>query len=276
MLPLWPVLAMFGIAVVAMTATWELQRRTRNAGYVDVVWAALMGASAAFYSFVGAGAGLPRTLVAVLGGIWGFRLSIHLLTRVLHEAEDGRYRYLRQYWNNDQRKFFGFFMLQAVFTAVYSLPFLVAASNMHHEPGPWTVAAVAIWVISLTGESLADHQLARFRSQPANAGRTCRTGLWRYSRHPNYFFEWLHWFAYVALAVGSPWWWLALAGPLLMGAALLWVTGIPFTEAQALRSRGDDYRRYQHETSVFFPWFPKKVGNGETGNGDGKSATSPL
>ncbi|MGH8164637.1 MAG: DUF1295 domain-containing protein, partial [Rhodanobacteraceae bacterium] len=111
--------------------------------------------------------------------------------------------------------------------------------------------------LSVFGETIADRQLARFRANPANDGKTCREGLWRYSRHPNYFFEWLHWFAYVALAIGSPLWWLALAGPVVMFVFLRFISGIPYTEAQALRTRGDDYRAYQHDTSMLFPWFPK-------------------
>ena len=90
-----------------------------------------------------------------------------------------------------------------------------------------------------------------------NRGRICDVGLWRYSRHPNYFFEWLHWFAYVLLAIGSPIAWLAWAGPLVMYVFLRWISGIPYTEAQALRTRGEDYRDYQRTTPMLFPWFPK-------------------
>jgi steroid 5-alpha reductase family enzyme len=111
----------------------------------------------------------------------------------------------------------------------------------------------------VAGEYLADHQLARFRADPANGGRTCRSGLWRYSRHPNYFFEWLHWFTYVALAAGSRLAWVALSGPLVMYVFLRWVSGIPFTEAQALRTRGEDYRDYQRRTSMLFPWPPRRT-----------------
>jgi steroid 5-alpha reductase family enzyme len=252
---LWIVLA---FAAVAMTATWWLQLRTRNAGYVDVAWAALVAGAALFYGAFGDGAGVPRLLVAMLGGIWGFRLSMHLLARVLNEAEDGRYRYLRQHWNGHQGKFFGFFMAQALLTALFSVPLLVAASNPQPGFTPWTLAALLVWMLSLGGESLADLQLARFRADPGNRGQVCRVGLWAWSRHPNYFFEWLHWFSYVLLAVGSPYWWLALLGPVLMLTSLLWVTGIPYVEAQALRSRGDAYRRYQREVSAFVPWFPRR------------------
>jgi steroid 5-alpha reductase family enzyme len=258
MFPYGPLLLVFAAATAAMIATWWLQVRTRNAGYVDVVWAALMGAAALFYGAVGMGAATPRLLVAMLGGIWGFRLSLHLLSRVLHETEDGRYRHLREHWRDDQRKFLAFFLGQAVLTALFSLPFLVVANNPVAGITLWSVLGVALWLLSLGGETLADLQLSAWRRNPANRGRTCRHGLWAYSRHPNYFFEWLHWFAYVLLAVGSPYWIWSLSGPLLMGASLLWLTGIPFTEAQSLRSRGDDYRAYQREVSMFFPWFPSR------------------
>jgi steroid 5-alpha reductase family enzyme len=229
--PLTPLLIVLLGSVLAMTATWWLQVRTRNAGYVDVVWAGLMGVAALFYGAVGMGAATPRLLVAMLGGIWGFRLCLHLLSRVLHEAEDGRYRHLRAHWRDDQRKFFAFFMAQALSTALFSIPFLVAVNNPIAGFTGWSLAAMTVWALSLGGESLADMQLAAWRRNPANRGRTCRAGLWGWSRHPNYFFEWLHWFSYVLLAVGSPWWAWSLLGPVLMGASLYWVTGIPFTEA---------------------------------------------
>ena len=115
-----------------------------------------------------------------------------------------------------------------------------------------------IWTISVLGESIADAQLARFRSNPANRGKTCRIGLWNYSRHPNYFFEWLHWWSYVAIAWSAPYGWTTLLAPALMWFFLFKVTGIPATEAQAVISRGDDYKLYQQTTSVFVPWFPKR------------------
>lgn len=257
---LTPLVVVAVAAVLVMAATWELQRRTRNAGYVDVAWAALMAAAALYYAAIGDGALTLRLLVGLMGGLWGLRLARHLLIRVRHEPEDGRYRALREHWQDDQRRMFGFFMLQAGFTALFSLPFLVVASNPLAPATGWIALALAVFAGSLAGETIADRQLARFRNDPANRGRTCRDGLWRYSRHPNYFFEWLHWFAYPLLAIGAPFWWLTLLGPLLMGASLVWFTGIPFTEAQALRTRGEDYRRYQRETSMFVPWFPRRSG----------------
>ena len=124
----------------------------------------------------------------------------------------------------------------------------------------WAAIGIGIWLLSVGGESLADRQLARFRADPAHRGRTCRAGLWRYSRHPNYFFEWLHWFSYVALAIGGARCLVCRClGPLLMYVFLRWISGVPYTEAQALRSRGEEYREYQRSTSVLIPWWPRQA-----------------
>jgi steroid 5-alpha reductase family enzyme len=256
----WPLAVVWLLASIVMLLGWLRQLTTRNAGIVDVLWSLCMAAAALFYASVASGAVLPRILVAVLGGVWGFRLALHLMHRVGSEPEDGRYRYLREHWNGDQRRFFGFFMAQALATALYSIPFWIAAGNPTRDWSIWITLAVAVWLISIGGETIADRQLAALRADRANHGKTCRTGLWRHSRHPNYFFEWLHWFTYVLLSVGAgPAWLVAsLIGPALMLASLYWLTGIPFTEAQALRSRGDDYRDYQRTTNALIPWFPKE------------------
>ncbi len=255
----WYILYVWIAASFVMSIGWLIQLRTRNAGIVDAIWAGSMGASAVYYAWISSGGLAPRIGVAVLGGIWGLRLCVHILVRVLHESEDGRYRYLRSHWNDDQGKFFGFFMLQAFSIALFSLPFYAVAENPRETFSIWCVCGFVVWLTSMIGESIADAQLSRYRKNPANRGKTCRAGLWRYSRHPNYFFEWIHWFAYVFLAIGTPFpaWLLSLLGPALMLGSLVWVSGIPFTEAQALRSRGDDYRDYQRTTSMLIPWWPR-------------------
>ena len=126
---LGPVLLVWLLASAIMLLGWLRQRQTRNAGIVDVLWSACMAGAALFYASIANGASMPRILVAILGGTWGVRLALHLMHRVSREPEDGRYRYLREHWHDDQRRFFGFFMAQALATALYSLPFWIAASN---------------------------------------------------------------------------------------------------------------------------------------------------
>ena len=245
-------------AALAMSLGWAWQRLHENAGIVDVIWTAGIGAAALWYAAVLDGGVMPRALLGLLGALWSLRLVAHLAPRVLKGPEDGRYRQLRLRWQGNQAKIFGMFQFQALLIVLFSSPFLAVARNPTAALTPWMLAGIAVWIGSVCGEALADRELARFRADPVNRGRTCRAGLWRYSRHPNYFFEWLHWFAYVCLAVGSPLFWLSISGPVIMYAFLRWVSGIPFTEAQALRTRGEDYRRYQAETSQLIPWFPKE------------------
>jgi steroid 5-alpha reductase family enzyme len=243
-------------AAVMMTFGWLWQRRHTNAGIVDVLWSAGLCASAVLNGIFGTGALAPRLLVALLGGIWGARLALHLWIRVRGEPEDGRYRALREHWNGSQPKWFGLFQFQALLIPLFSIPFAAAAANPNASV-LWIAVALGFWNVSVLGESRADHQLARFRADPANRGKTCRAGLWRYSRHPNYFFEWVHWFSYVALAVTAPTFWYSLSGPVLMYVFLRFISGVPYTEAQALRTRGEDYRNYQRSTSVLIPWWPR-------------------
>ena len=254
------VLIGWAFAAGMMACLWLLQRARANAGVVDVGWAAGLGVIAVLYAALASGAWPHRLLVGAVAGIWSARLAVYVfLNRVRGKPEDGRYQTLRARWGpGAQRRFFVFFQAQALLDAVLSLPFLAIALNTHHSLSGWEYAGLALWVTAIGGESAADTQLARWRADPAHHGRTCRAGLWRYSRHPNYFFEWLHWWVYVVMGVSAGWWWFAtLVGPALMSLFLFRVTGIPATEAQALASRGDDYRDYQRTTSAFVPWFPK-------------------
>lgn len=249
------------VASVLMLGLWLWHLRLHNAAVVDVGWAAALGLAALVHATFGSGQPVRRWTAAAMMMIWGIRLAVYLLTtRVFGHGEDARYASLRQARGAAaNRWFFWFFQAQALLAALLSWPIAVAAS----DPAPRIAVTVwmgaALWIVAVAGESIADRQLAAFKASPANRGRTCRSGLWRYSRHPNYFFEWLVWVAFALVAAASPGGWLAWACPAVMLFFLFRVTGIPATEAQALRSRGDEYRDYQRTTSAFVPWPPRRT-----------------
>jgi steroid 5-alpha reductase family enzyme len=252
-----PLLHVLAASTVLLLAGWLVQRRLHNAGLADLLWAACIAGSALYYGVVAGGSLVSQMLVTVMGGIWGFRLIMHLLTRMLNEREDARYRHLRHRWNGNQLRFLLLFAGRALSATLFSVPLYVAAANPLAQAEPWTVLAAVVYLVGLSGEAYADMQLAEFRSKPKHLGHTCRSGLWRFSRHPNYLFGCLHWFSYVFLAIGMPWhlWALTLLGPLL--TMLGWIGAIPAAEAQALRTRGDDYRAYQRSTNLLLPGLPK-------------------
>jgi steroid 5-alpha reductase family enzyme len=255
-------LALMGatLVIVMMLILWIIHLFINNAAIVDVGWAAGLGILAVFYAFAGPGYHARKWAIASMAGFWGLRLAAHLLfTRIIGHPEEGRYVQLRKEWKtNLPLRFLFFFEFQALLDVVLSLPFLLACMDTRAPLGVLEKVGAGIWLAAILGEAIADQQLNAFKKNPANKGKTCRAGLWKYSRHPNYFFEWLVWVGYAAFALGSPWGWLGLLSPALILYFLLGVTGIPATEAQALRSRGTEYRAYQRTTSSFVPWFPKK------------------
>jgi len=257
---LQPLLALTGL-VILFAGAFQVCRRLDNYGFVDVVWSYAFGLLAGFYGMVGRGWPPRRTVLAVLVGIWSLRLGSHLLRRLArhHPAEDPRYGAMRRQWEGQvERRMAVFFQQQAASVVVLGLPFLMIAANPH--PGftgiEWV--AFALWGSAVLGEAVADAQLAAFKRDPGSLGKVCARGLWRYSRHPNYFFEWLIWMSYGLFALAAPWGWLGLVAPASILYLLLRVTGIPLTEQQSLRSKGAAYAEYQRTTSVFFPWPPKK------------------
>jgi steroid 5-alpha reductase family enzyme len=243
-----------------MLVLWIIHLLLKNAAIVDVGWAAGLALLAGYYACAGPGYAARRYAIAAMAGIWGLRLSSYLLfARVIGHPEEGRYVQLRKDWKtNLPLRFLFFFEFQALLGVALSVPFLLACLDSRAPLGLFEKLGGAIWIAGILGESLADTQLNAFKRNPANKGKLCRAGLWNYSRHPNYFFEWLIWLGYATFVIASPWGWLGLLSPALILYFLLRVTGIPATEEQALRSRGDQYREYQKTTSAFIPWFPKK------------------
>lgn len=258
--PLQLVLIAYLAMVPAMAVLWVLHLWMRNASLADVGWCLGLITVVLWYATQAAGEIDRKVLVALLVVIYAGRLGLHiLLDRVLGKTEDARYRRLRAQWGASAGWFiFGYFQLQALAVAGFSLPFLVVIQNPRPPFALSELLGGIIWLVAVSGEALADWQLASFRAKRWNRDRVCRDGLWYYSRHPNYFFEWLHWWAYVVMAIGAPGWPLTLIGPVVMGWALVKITGIPLAEAQALVSRGEEYRRYQQSTSRFIPWPPRR------------------
>lgn len=254
------------IAFLIMCALWAVQRATGNAGIVDVGWSASVPLLALFYFVALQGWDSTRAIIAIIMALcWGIRLAWHIHRRSHGKPEDARYTDLRHSWGNAfQWKIFIFFQAQAVAAVIFSIPFLIPVfgdsinkSGAPHALSVIEIIGAAIWLLAWLGESAADRQLNRFKANPANKGRVCEYGWWNYSRHPNYFFEWLIWVGLAVYCWPSPLGAVALVCPLFMLFFLFKLTGIPATEEQALKSKGEAYRHYQQTTSVFVPWFKK-------------------
>lgn len=248
-------------ASALMCVAWMLYRATDKASWVDAFWAGTLALLALAYAWLLPGDVTRRVLVALVGGLWGARLAMHIAVRVARGPEDARYVTLRADWKTDLHgRFFRFYMVQAAVAVVLSVPFLLMARDAAPFGRATELAGLVLWGLALTGESVADAQLARFKRTSANKGLVCRSGLWSMSRHPNYFFEWLLWCAFAMMATAAPWGWISWSAPVLMLYFLLRVTGILLTERQAVASKGDAYRAYQREVSAFVPWRTRRGG----------------
>jgi steroid 5-alpha reductase family enzyme len=256
-------LSHLAVSLLSACGVWLWYKRTDNAAWIDTAWAALIGIGALMHGFAAGASTLGSWGLSLLMAAWSLRLALHLFHRVANEPEDGRYTALRRTWavkdgfHRIPGKFLRFYLLQALLATALALPAGLVAFDPSASWGICQELSLALGIGSLVGAHISDLQLARFRANPANRGRTCRAGLWRTSRHPNYFFEILLWVSFALYASNAPsgaWAWLA---PAAIAFFLVKVTGIPLTEAQALRSRGDDYRRYIQTTSALVPWFPR-------------------
>lgn len=248
----------WAVAAALMGLLWICTRFGAKVSWVDVLWAFGVAITAASAGHFGTGNPSKRILITVLATLWGLRLGVVLWSRVQRSSEDGRYASWKDATGSSWPLIsFLFLQAQALWIPLFAIP-AAAAARSPSDPDLLTWIGTLVGLGSIAGEGIADRQLARFRSEPSNRGKVCRVGLWACSRHPNYFFEWLHWWAYVAIGVGSDLLWLTLAGPALMFVFLWKVTGIPATERQALKSRGEAYRRYQREVSAFLPWWPRR------------------
>ena len=254
------------VLVLAMTGAWLVQRRTGNAGWSDAFWSFGTGAACLLVALLPvAERDWPTTrqlIVALAAAVWSIRLGSHIAARSwAAKEEDARYAALRREWGADfQRRLYVFLLIQAGAGWLLTLPVLAAAQNP--RPGlTWQdVLAIALFAAAVIGESVADRQMGAFReAHVGEHGRICDTGLWAWSRHPNYFFEWIGWCAYpvMAIGLGYPLGWLSLVGPLLMYWLLVHVSGIPLLEQHLAASRPDAFRRYAERVPAFFPRPPR-------------------
>jgi steroid 5-alpha reductase family enzyme len=257
-------LAAIAVALsVLMAVAWMVQQRTGNSGWVDTIWTfslGLTGAGSALWPVGGAAPNARQWLVAALVAIWSLRLGSHIAARTAGISDDPRYAAFAKEWGVDSpRKMFVFLQNQGFGSIPLVFAIFVAARFPSDALRIQDALGALILFIGIAGEALADAQLKSFRKNPDNKGRVCDVGLWRWSRHPNYFFEWFGWLAYPVIAISPDyvWGWATLLAPLFMYWILVHVTGIPPLEAQMLRSRGERYRAYQSRTSMFFP-LPQK------------------
>jgi steroid 5-alpha reductase family enzyme len=261
--PLYAFLLTVAVVVGAKTAAWLIQRQTRNAGLVDAIWAWSLGGLALIYAEFGTAPAATRITLALMGGLWGLRLGTHLWRRNWGKPEDWRYARFRREWGaKADFNMFWFFQFQNVFTLALSFAAFMPAAYRTQGPSALAIAsAAAIWIAAVVGEGVADAQMAAFRADPANKGRVCDRGLWRYSRHPNYFFECLHWVAYLPLALAPPgalpWAWISLGAPAVMAFLLMKVSGMPLLEKEMMQ-RKPGYAEYVRTTHALIPWMPRR------------------
>jgi len=256
------------VMAVVMTAAWAVQRAARNSGWIDVFWTygtGAVGVVAALWPTTGADPS-RQILAAVLMAVWAIRLGTYILLRVArsHE-EDARYVKFKEEWGaNYQARIYWLILPQALITTIMMISVHVAAVRPVAGLDVRDFAAAAVLVIAIGGESLADWQLARFKRTNTVKGAINDKGLWAWSRHPNYFFEWFGWLAWpvMTISLAAPVTWLTLAGPIMMFIVLRFITGVPPLEATMLKSRGDAFRAYQARTSAFFLLPPRTSAKG--------------
>ncbi len=246
-----------------MALAWRVQQVTGNSGWIDTFWSFGLGAVAVTLTLWPLGQELwpsnRQIFVASLASLWSLRLGWHLLLRTAAMDDDPRYRKLMDEWGaNAVKNLFWQLQIQAAVALLLVVAIILAAHNPAENIRALDVAAGLLLAIGIGGEALSDFQLRRFKASQENKGQICNVGLWRLSRHPNYFFDWLCWLSYPLLAIdfsgAHPFGFLALLAPICMYWILVHVSGIPPLEQHMLRTREATFREYQARTNAFFPW----------------------
>ncbi len=252
--------------LLMMSASWLVAKVARNAGWIDVFWSygmGLSGAAVALAPVADDTSVLPlrRWIVAALVLLWALRLGTYIALRVRRSAEDVRYRELRRKWGaRFSTRLWTLILPQAPVAAIFCIAPYFAARAARFEIGLQDILGVLVWLIAVGGETLADRQMAAFKRDPRNLGKINDQGLWAWSRHPNYFFEWIGWFAYpiIAIAPDDPITLTTLIAPVLMYAILRYGTGVPPLERSMAASRGKAFEDYRARTSTFLLLPPRR------------------
>jgi steroid 5-alpha reductase family enzyme len=244
---------------VLMTLLWLVSIPLRNVSIVDIFWGLGFVLVNAWYFAQGLGNPSRKLLLLVLVTIWGLRLSGYLAWRNIGKGEDFRYQQFRQsygprrYW---WYSYFQVFLLQGALMGVIALPLAMGQAMDGDGLHGWDYLGTAIWLIGIIFEAGGDWQLARFKANPANKGKVLDTGLWRYTRHPNYFGDAAVWWGYGLISVAAGAWW-GIIGSLIMTGLIIKVSGVALLE-RSLKEEKPEYAQYIKRTSAFFPWFPRK------------------
>ncbi len=249
-----------GLMSVSFLIAWAVARKWECYSIVDVVWAFGIGLTAIFWLVLCGDGSAKHWVAGVMVVAWSLRLGNHLQHRIgkSYPEEDPRYQKLKEHWSGwVAGAFFWLFQGQALSAVLLALPFLVIAADPDGAWSAWETVGLGVALAGITGESLADAQMSHFKKAKPDKKDVCREGLWRYSRHPNYFFESVIWAGFYLYACGSDWGWAMIHAPAIIVFLLLKVTGIPPTEASALKRKGNAYLEYQRTTSAFIPWPPK-------------------
>jgi len=245
-------------AVAAFVLLWIVSVVVADASIVDPFWGASFVLVAWVAYLVAEDPGARQLLVAVLVTVWGLRLSIYLAARNLGKGEDYRYQAMRRRWGSrfPWVSLGTVFLLQATLMWIVSLPVQVTMT-VGDGPGWLATVGVALWLVGLSFEAVGDWQLARFKADPANTGQVMDRGLWRYTRHPNYFGDFCVWWGIFLVALtGAEMAW-TIVGPVLMAFLLLRVSGVAMLE-RTISKRRPGYEEYARRTNAFFPWPPKR------------------
>jgi steroid 5-alpha reductase family enzyme len=254
-------LTLGGVILGLMVLLWLVSLVLKNSSIVDIFWGTgFVITTWVAFLLTPEGFLTRKLLLSVLVTIWGLRLSLHILTRNWGKPEDFRYQAWRKeagaswWW----RSFFKVFFLQGVILLIVATPLLAAQISPQPARLTWLDAlAILVWLVGFTFEALGDWQLVRFRANPANKGKVLNTGVWRYTRHPNYFGDATQWWAYFLIALAAGGWW-TIFSPIIMTGMLMRVSGVTLLE-KTLKETKPGYKEYVETTSEFIPWFPRKT-----------------